>query len=102
MFETLYETIGANIREVRENKLRISQEEMSRRAGISRPSIANIERGGQQITVGQLLMFSSILGVAVLDLLPDETSAEESSSLADALPGDVDPKLRAWVGTLQG
>ncbi|MER8398125.1 helix-turn-helix transcriptional regulator [Mesorhizobium sp. M1348] len=102
MFDTIYEEIGATIRELRESKLKISQEEMAKRVGISRPSVANIERGGQQLTVGQLLLFSNVLGVHALALLPSEYGSNETGSLVDALPGDVDPKLRAWVGTLQG
>jgi transcriptional regulator with XRE-family HTH domain len=100
MFDPLYEAIGSRIKDLRENKLRISQEQMAQRVGISRPSIANIERGGQQMTVGQLILFSNILGVSVTDLLPSNHASDDDTSLVDVLPGDVDPRLRAWVGTL--
>jgi transcriptional regulator with XRE-family HTH domain len=102
MLDNLYEEIGGKIRNLREQKLRISQEEMSKRAGLSRPSIANIEKGNQQLTVGQLLLFSNLLGVTASELLPADDSANSGESLVDALPNDVDPKLRAWVRTLQG
>ncbi|EAB6717789.1 XRE family transcriptional regulator [Salmonella enterica subsp. enterica serovar Enteritidis] len=101
MFETLYQDMGEKIRELRDTKLRISQDEMASRLGMSRPSIANIEKGGQQVSVLQLLIIANALGVAPQYLLPSG-SVRSETSLLNALPADADPKFRAWISELQG
>lgn len=100
MFETLYRDIGEKIRELRETKLRVSQDELALRLGMSRPSIANIEKGGQQISVLQLLLVANVLGVPPQYFLPSNDISSENS-LLDSIPMDADPKFRAWISELQ-
>lgn len=100
MIDPLYSEIGEKIRNLREIKMRISQEVLAGRAGISRPTVVNIEKGRQQITVAQLLMFANILGVRPEQLLPATEKAERSVSIADALPDSLEPSLREWVRSL--
>lgn len=98
MFEQINELVGRAIRDVRTNKLDLSQEELAKRVGMSRPSIANIESGRQQISVVQLMHFSNVLGVSPLALLPIETPKNDQS-YQDLLK-DVEPDIRAWVDSL--
>jgi transcriptional regulator with XRE-family HTH domain len=98
--DSIYAEIGEKIRSIREGKLRISQEQLAGRAGISRPTVVNIEKGRQQITVGQLIMFANVLGVMPDELLPSAEKAKRSESLIDVLPADLEPSLRDWVRSL--
>lgn len=66
--DRLYKQIGSRIAAAREGKL--TQLELARRVGMSRPAIANIERGEQQIYVHQLMAFADALGLSIADLLP--------------------------------
>ncbi|MER9370062.1 helix-turn-helix domain-containing protein [Mesorhizobium sp. M0518] len=102
MSEELYNEIGRRIRSIREEKLRATQDDIAKRLGISRPSVANFENGKQQMTVSQLMSFSNVLGVSPIDLLPVTESKIGSERLSRSLPSHLDPKLRAWVDTLQG
>lgn len=66
--DRLYKQIGSRIAAAREGKL--TQLELARRVGMSRPAIANIERGEQQIYVHQLMAIADALGLSIADLLP--------------------------------
>lgn len=66
--DRLYKLIGGRIAAAREGKL--TQLELARRVGMSRPAIANIERGEQQIYVHQLLAVADALDMSITDLLP--------------------------------
>lgn len=102
MFENndFYVRLGALLKESREGRLRVTQEEFAERAGLSRPSIANIEKGRQQISVLQLVKFSAILGVEPSALIPhsDTTTTE---SLLDELPASAN-QFKSWISQLQG
>ncbi len=100
MYESINEQVGARIKYLREKRLNISREEFARRLDISRPSVANIEEGRQNITLVQLMVFSGVLGVSFYDLLPGEREALSIDSLADALPAGTDSDVLAWVKTL--
>ena len=95
-----YAQIGEKIREYRENKLKVTQEEFAARIGLSRPSIANIEKGRQQISVLQLVVFSGVLGIPAEKLIPTQ---EESSDepLSASLPQRAS-HFKDWVDQLQG
>lgn len=102
MFENndFYVRLGALLKENREGRLRVTQEEFAERAGLSRPSIANIEKGRQQITVLQLVKFAAILGVEPSALIPHSDTAT-TASLLDELPASAN-QFKSWISQLQG
>ncbi|SDG57951.1 helix-turn-helix domain-containing protein [Pelagibacterium luteolum] len=89
--------VGKNIREARTNILEISQDELARRVGLSRPSVANIESGRQQVTVHQLMIFSNALGIPAYRLLPN--TPEKNEDLAEDAY-QVEPGLQKWLAGL--
>lgn len=102
MFENndFYVRLGALLKESREGRLRVTQEEFAERAGLSRPSIANIEKGRQQISVLQLVKFSAILGVEPSALIP-HSGTTTTESLLDELPASAN-QFKSWISQLQG
>lgn len=99
MDDAINAKVGAAIRFQRIKKLKITQEELAIRVGLSRPSIANIERGRQQITVGMLVRFSQALNVAPAELLPVIQKVGPVAPPSVML-GDRDPAILAWADRL--
>lgn len=66
--EDLNERAAARIRAARE-ATGLSQGQLAARAGLSRPSLANIEAGRQTITLRQLGAIAAALEVRATDLL---------------------------------
>ncbi len=64
-----YVRLGTKIREARESA-RLTQADLSARAGLSRSSIANIEAGRQAVYLHQAVAIASALGRTVPDLVP--------------------------------
>lgn len=58
--DEICERIGERVRAAREDA-GLSQAELGRRVGLSRPSIANLEAGRQDITASRLVMIAVIL-----------------------------------------
>lgn len=100
MYENINREVGAKIKEIRERKLEVSREELAKRLDISRPSVANIEEGRQNITLIQIFQFSDVLGVSPYDLIPFERRSLKLEHLAESLPSNVTPELREWVKSL--
>ena len=65
----LYLEVGVRVRRRREG-LRMTQDELASTVGLSRSSVANIERGQQHAPVHVLLWLAEALGVDVGTLLP--------------------------------
>ena len=83
--EQLYREIGRKIAAAREGKL--TQLDLARSVGMSRPAIANIERGEQQVYAHQLLAIAERLSLGLNDLLP--SAAYRPMSKADvSVSGD--------------
>jgi transcriptional regulator with XRE-family HTH domain len=66
--EELQRRIGGRVRELRFG-CGLTQLALARRSGISRPSIANVEAGRQNVSIRQLCALAAALGVGVEDLL---------------------------------
>jgi transcriptional regulator with XRE-family HTH domain len=62
------EGFGARVREFR-TLAEMTQDQLAKKAGLSRPSITNIERGRQDIPASTLLALAEALGVTPNDLL---------------------------------
>jgi transcriptional regulator with XRE-family HTH domain len=67
--DSIYKDIGVIIR-ARRKALDMTQEVLSKKLGISRGALANIETGRQNILVHQLYNYAFMLGLNVSDLLP--------------------------------
>lgn len=68
----LYRAVGLRIRE-RRDALGMTQATLAHDAGISRSSLANLERGRQQIPLHVVLALAEALNVELADILPTRT-----------------------------
>ena len=89
-----YVEFGRNVRRLREREgLGFSQVALSKRVGLSRTSVTNIEKGRQQIPLHALYTFADALGVEPNALLPDKKSLSPERKQVtidlDKLPSDV-------------
>ena len=91
MPESIYATIGQAIRS-RRDLLGMTQATLADRAGLSRTSVTNIERGGQALLVHQLLEIARALRVSPAGLLPSVTA--QSEKLDQDVPEEVQTLLR--------
>ena len=90
----VYVEFGRNVRRLREREgLGFSQDALSKRVGLSRTSVTNIEKGRQQIPLHALYTFADALGVEPNALLPDKKSLSPERKQVtidlDKLPSDV-------------
>lgn len=64
----VYKKLAIRIKEIRQF-MGTSQEDIARRSGLSRPTIANIESGRQSVTLEQLEDLANALGTTPKGLL---------------------------------
>lgn len=64
-----YEALGARIAEIRQ-AAHISQQQLAECAGMSRPSMVNIEKGRQPVDILPLMKMAEFLKVSLSELLP--------------------------------
>lgn len=69
MEDAIYAGLGSKIQAAREVE-KLSQGELARRVGLSRPSIVNIEAGRQRVAVHRLFDFAAALSTTPEELLP--------------------------------
>lgn len=73
LMNRFYVEFGRNIRRQRERtEVKLSQDALAKRVGLSRTSITNIEKGRQQVPLHMLYSFADALGVDPSLLLPDK------------------------------
>ena len=65
----LYWTIGAAVRRARD-RAGLTQEDVAKRVGFKRTSLANIESGRQRLPIATLYDLADALGVQATSLLP--------------------------------
>jgi len=93
--EEFYRLFGERVREARE-ALGISQHQLSVRVGVSRASVANIERGAQRVALHQWLEFAAALNVDPSSLVPGIGRREEG--LQRAIRSERVPAAMAeWI-----
>ena len=90
----LYMRIGRAVKSHR-NDLGVTQAELAQGIGVSRPALANIESGGQSLSIHQLLLLAARLKLESLDqLIPlGSVLLELSSSIPPALVSSQDEEL---------
>jgi transcriptional regulator with XRE-family HTH domain len=67
--EYFYKEFGRVLRAAR-LKAKLTQEELAARVGMSRPSLANVERGNQRVALHQFAELAAAVGADPVDLLP--------------------------------
>lgn len=65
-----YVALGRQIAQVRQNRAKMTQEDLARKVSLTRTSIINIEKGRQQVLVHTLVDIAATLGVPVVELIP--------------------------------
>lgn len=96
----LYLAFGRLVRLHRKRLDGMTQEELGRRIGLSRPSVANIERGRQNVALHQIFAIAEALQVQPETLLPPVLGRTDRSRIADALPAGTDVEIADWAGKL--
>lgn len=93
---TLYQDLGRAVAQ-RRAELKLTQEAVAKRAGISRASLANIEVGRQKVLVHQLYRIANALSLdSPSKLLPLATASTEAGEIS--LSGGVfSAKQRAQI-----
>ncbi len=79
-----FEEIGARVRSRREEK-GLSQADLAKAVGVSRPVITKIEAGGKAINSVELRRIADVLGVSIEDL----TRSVNDGGLVDAVSAHV-------------
>lgn len=79
--EDVYVRIGQRIRELRTARSpRVSQARLANDVGLSRVSMANIERGRHRVQVHVLYAIARVLSVSVTELLPTAHTASQAGT----------------------
>lgn len=77
-----YSTFGERLKAARTGA-GLSQVELAEAVGLSRPSLANVERGKQRVLLHQAIALSSVLKIPLLALL-DEPKVMDAPGMLDA------------------
>lgn len=64
-------------------KNKLSQEELAKKIGISRPTLISIEKGDRDITLGELKKISAIFDIPIEIILDEESSVDTKVSSQD-------------------
>jgi transcriptional regulator with XRE-family HTH domain len=83
-----YRELGRRLHTARKEK-RISQEAIGNAAGLTRSSIANIEKGRQPVQVHALCRMAAAIGIEITELIPKIPKVS-----LDHLPNDLRPEER--------
>lgn len=74
--------VGGSIRSIRLAS-HVTVTEVARRLGLSKPSVINIEKGRQSISVDQLFAFAEALNCGILDFFAWRVDDQEGRRVAD-------------------
>lgn len=91
--DAIYLAIGSRMRDIRLTT-RITQAAVAAEAGLSRQSVANIEKGRQRFMVHTLLDIARALGVDAVSLLP---AGDGRTVSLDVDQFDLSPKAKRFV-----
>lgn len=81
--DRLYRRLGGRVRQFREERPALTQTELSEKVGLSRTSIANIERGRQHPPLHVIWGIAEALEVDLGELLPPKHEVVGSPSTGD-------------------
>jgi transcriptional regulator with XRE-family HTH domain len=94
--ESINKAFGARLGAERKKSL-LTQEELSRRVGIGRTTIANIERGRQSVSIPLLYRLASALGVAPEGLLPQGSKSGPEVGSGSSEKSILSGRQNTWV-----
>ena len=98
--KSIYKEIGVRIRS-RRKELRLTQETLASRLGLSRASLANIETGRQSVLVHRLYPIAQVLSLSVDDLLPPLSTPPTRANADDLpLPNDLSRQQRIQIARI--
>jgi transcriptional regulator with XRE-family HTH domain len=93
----LYRLIGAELA-ARRKRLRLKQAEVADQIGLTRASLANIERGRQKIMLHQIYRLAAALDAgSITDLVPKSFSFEQTSGPLRLVGSDVNDMQKAQI-----
>lgn len=93
--------IAERIRLIRKSK-NLTQEQAAEKAGLKRANYARMESRGNSLSLEQLQQIADGLGVAVAEIMGDETSRFSAKSLSGVAEGEEFERLKARVRELEG
>jgi DNA-binding XRE family transcriptional regulator len=70
--DAFYQAVGARIAALRSD-CGLTQEDLAKAVGLSRPSISNLEAGRQRTPIHVLVEIASLFGMSLADLVVDST-----------------------------
>jgi len=98
--ELLRKHVGALIK-ARRKQLKMRQEDLAARMGMSRAALANVETGRQNLLLYNLYRFAEALKLRVTDLLPDPAAVQGAAEGEELpLPENLSREQRAQVARL--
>lgn len=81
--EAVYCLVGKELARLREER-GVSQHELGTFAGLTRASVANIEKGRQRVHIHQLYLIADYLNISLADLLPDPAKVKNAGIMPHA------------------
>src|SRR6185436_8629195 len=96
--DVLYRDIGKAICQLRsKHNPKMTQQTLAEAVGVSRASIANIERGHHRVQLHVLYDIATALDAEPHDLLPHPDRQDQVTRLPDDLKKELNPRERAAV-----
>lgn len=92
--------IAERIRLIRKSK-NLTQEQAAEKAGLKRANYARMESRGNSLSLEQLQQIADGLGVAVAEIMGDETSKFSAKSLPGVAEGEEFERLQARIQELE-
>src|SRR5690349_14631997 len=101
--DAIYREIGRVIHQLRDRRNpKMSQKMLAETVGVSRASIANIERGHHRVQLHVLYDIATALDVEPHDLMPHPDRQDRQTHLPEDVKKDLSPRERAAVDRLLG
>ena len=97
--DPISQAFGAKLAHHRK-KIRMTQMDLAKRVGLSRTTIANIERGRQTVSLPLFFRFAIALNVAVEDLLPSVHVSLSGKAMSHEIPSTLEnapSKAQIWA-----
>ena len=98
--DEFYRLVGERIAQARRRQ-QLTQKGLAPAIGLSRASVANVEKGRQAVALHVLVKLSQALGVPVADLIPSDCEVSASSEIKQRL-SELSSTERAWAETVLG
>jgi transcriptional regulator with XRE-family HTH domain len=89
--QTFYQELGRRIKDARKTR-RFTQELLATKVSLTRPTVANIEKGRQQLLVHTLVDIAGALNVTPASLLPES----QATSIDSLLTTETTP-AQEWI-----